>query len=174
MKILLFVLLFLPGTVAAQYFTNTCLKFDTIVLHPNVPYSSDLKMKVTGCIGQRVFAADSFDMDHARGAIRLFNKELKTYAFSRIKVITGAYIRSAAGETWTGLMEWHFAGEADAVYVEKALNKLDRGIIRHTIYPAACYFLRSGKKIYVIRYGPRSTGNRDVDEIFNCIRLSIN
>lgn len=174
MKILLFVLLFLPGTAVAQYFNNNFLKFDTVVLHPNVPYSSDIKLKVTGCIGQRVYAADSFDLDNAKGYIRFFNKELKTYAFSNIQVITGAHMMSAAGESWISLMEWHFVNEAAAIRIEKQLNKLDRGIIRHTIYPAACHFMRSGKKIYVIRYAPRRTGNKDVDEIFNCIRLSVN
>jgi hypothetical protein len=64
-------------------------------------------------------------------------------------------------------MEWHFQNEAESIKIEKKLKELDGGIIRYPIVPIACYFIRSGNKISVIRYGPRKGGNKVVEDFFH-------
>jgi hypothetical protein len=94
---------------------------------------------------------------------------LKTDIFNSIGVVTGKLIMLKKTEQWLYVMEWHFNSNEEVNLIESTLNRLENGIIRHTIYPNACIWVKSNKKIYVIKYRPIVGVNYWINGIQNCI-----
>jgi hypothetical protein len=144
------------------------IKIDTIVFNANTSFESNLSTIVNKCIvgHSKIKPLTKENVINVQGVL---SKELKSDIFKSIGVVTGKLIMLKNTEQWLYIMEWHFNSNEEADLIENTLNRLENGIIRHTIYPNACIWVKSNKKIYVIKYRPIVGVNYWINDIQNCI-----
>jgi hypothetical protein len=173
-KLFVVIFIFFTGWVKSQpVVQQIALKTDTIILSSNVGFISDLQSIIITCLDEKHYGSGTFTYLDALSTISMFNNELNTKVFKKISIITGVFIKITEEEDWIRVMEWSFQDEITANKVENKLKKLDRGIIKDPIIPTACYFVKSGNKIYILVYSPRKKGNKSVDDFFSCLKSSI-
>ena len=143
------------------------VKIDTVVFK-KILFDSDLKERINLC-------NVAFEQNRPvtkttiKNYIFLLNKELKIKAFNKPEVVTGASLQLVGSTEWITLMEWHFSTRKKAEGFETALNKLRDGQIWHTIVPMGFKWIRSGDKIYVMKYAPSRDFNPVANRIFECV-----
>ncbi|MFK8100947.1 MAG: hypothetical protein AB8G15_00415 [Saprospiraceae bacterium] len=132
------------------------LKIDTLILK-DIVFESDLSFIIESCL-DKAYETKSLTKKDVKYLKNLFNKELDTKVFNQIGVATGKILRFTEYKRWVRVVELHFESEDITDTVEYHLGKLDQGIIRRTIYPNRCDFVRKEKKIYLLQYSPIVSG----------------
>ena len=143
------------------------VKIDTVVFK-KILFDSDLEEKINLCKVEfrKIRHITKIDIETD---IKLLNKELKAKDFNRMEVVTGITFQLTDRAEWVTLMEWHFSTSKKAEEVETALNKLKEGQIWHTIVPIGYKWIKSGNKIYAMKYSPRRDKNTVANGIFECV-----
>lgn len=150
-------------------FLASCI-IDTIYLDRPIHFESNVKDILKKCISYD-YDYKSFSKRDAESMKKVFNTELNTTEFDRIKIMTGTKLKFENSSSWIKIVEWHFDSIESTNIIEEKISQLERGIIRHTLYPNQFISSRKNKKIYIINFRPVLGEEFWVEEFHTCINL---
>ena len=145
------------------------IDLDTIILK-QATFTSNLENKTGSCFTGD-FEVDTLKVSDVVSMIKTLNKELRTSEFDELATVVGKDVKFRNYNRWARVMELHFEDEEKTEKLLGLLNKLESGLIRHTIYPAKCIFKRTGKfTIFFIQFIPVLSGKpEEIYALFDCI-----